>query len=237
MYYNNNNNKPPHYPLRPQPHPPHHPRRPAPQPHPHPPPPPPPPHRRPQPKPPNPNRSTLSSCIVATIFLIFIIIILFIIYFSLFKPKHPTISITAINLPSFSITTNGTTVNFTFSLYAAIKNPNRGYFSHYDSSLQLLYSGNQVGFMFIPSGNISAGKTKFIAATFAVQSFPLSAKVENGANSPAMAGNIIPMELEMRLELVGSVRVLWVFNHHIESVSDCRIAVSISDGSVLGFHC
>ncbi|XP_021753869.1 uncharacterized protein LOC110719291 [Chenopodium quinoa] len=210
---------------------------------------PPPPHRRP-PKPPKPNRTTLASCIVATIFLLFLVIIVFIIYFSLFKPKDPTISVTAIQLPSFTLSSNASAVSFTFSLYSAVKNTNRAVFSHFDNSLQLLYAGNQIGFMFIPAGKISAGNTEYIAATFSVQSFPISRAAPETApegNIPAMVGNIPvtdgiervkpTMELEMKLEMVGRVRVLWVISHHVEIGCDCRISVAISDGSVLGFHC
>uniref|UniRef100_A0A7C8ZYD5 Uncharacterized protein n=1 Tax=Opuntia streptacantha TaxID=393608 RepID=A0A7C8ZYD5_OPUST len=200
----------------------------------------PPPHR--PPKPLKPKRTTLASCIVATIFIVFLLIILFIIYFSLFKPKDPQISVTAIQLPTFSLSSNTTTaVSFTFSLYAAVRNPNRGQFSHFDSSLQLLYAGNQIGFMFIPAGEIAAGRTKYMAATFSVQAFPISNSP--AANFPAMLGppgvnRVSPtMEIEARMEMVGRVRVLWFFNHNVKDVADCRVAVAINDGFVLGFHC
>ncbi|KAG4972862.1 hypothetical protein JHK87_029683 [Glycine soja] len=108
------------------------------------------------------SRTNLASCFVATIFLIFLLIVVFIVYFTVFKPQDPKIAVSAVQIPSFSAT-NGT-VNFTFSQYASVRNPNRGTFSHYDSSLQLLYYGRQVGFMFVP-----AGRTQYMAATFTVQ--------------------------------------------------------------------
>ncbi|XP_057520563.1 uncharacterized protein LOC130800871 [Amaranthus tricolor] len=253
-----NNNKPPfhhhhnnHHPHPPPPH--NRPNYPQPPPHNRPNYPQPPPHNRPnysQPppynrrQPPKPPKSTLSSCIVATIFLLFLIILIFILYFSLFKPKNPSISITAVTLPSFTLSTNSSTVSFTFSLYAAVKNPNRAVFTHFDSSLQLLYLGNQVGFMFIPAGKIEPGKTELMAATFSIQEFPISK-----GNVPTTAMSIGPpvsdgiervkpaMEVEMKMEMVGRIRVLWFFSHHVETVSDCRVEITIYDGSVLGFHC
>ncbi|TQD97068.1 hypothetical protein C1H46_017305 [Malus baccata] len=66
------------------------------------------------------------------------------------------------------------TVNFTFSQYVSVHNPDHTIFSHYDSTLQLIYSSSQVGFIFIPTGKIEAGQTQFMAATFVVQSFPVS---------------------------------------------------------------
>uniref|UniRef100_A0A1J3F483 Accumulation-associated protein n=1 Tax=Noccaea caerulescens TaxID=107243 RepID=A0A1J3F483_NOCCA len=118
------------------------------------------------------NRTNLASCAVATIFLLFLLAVLLIVYFTVFKPKDPKISVNAVQLPSFAVSNN--TANFTFSQYVAVRNPNRAVFSHYDSSIQLLYSGNQVGFMFIPAGKIDSGRTQYMAATFTVQSFPIS---------------------------------------------------------------
>ncbi|MBA0621709.1 hypothetical protein Godav_007309, partial [Gossypium davidsonii] len=129
-------------------------------------------------KPPS-GRTNLASCIVATVFLIFLVIIVLIVYFTVFKPQDPKISVNTVQLPSFSVGNN--TVSFTFSQYVTVRNPNRAVFSHYDSSIQLLYSGSQVGFMFIPAGKIEAGRTQYMAATFAVQSFPLAPPNEASA--------------------------------------------------------
>ncbi|EEF51362.1 uncharacterized protein LOC8288025 [Ricinus communis] len=202
------------------------------------------PHRPPS------GRTNLASCIVATIFLIFVIIIILIVFFTVFKPKDPKISVNAVQLPSFSVSNN--TVNFTFSQYVSVKNPNRATFSHYDSTLQLLYSGSQVGFMFIPAGKIESGRTQYMAATFAVQSFPLSSSPDAAVNvGPAFTGSGFPgvpgssngfrvgptMEIESRIQMVGRVRVLHIFTHHVEAKAECRVAIAVSDGSVLGFHC
>ncbi|KAI5655325.1 hypothetical protein M9H77_32512 [Catharanthus roseus] len=191
-------------------------------------------------KPPS-GRTNLASCIVATIFLIFILIIILIVYFTVFKPKELTLTVNAIQLPTFSIA-NGT-VNFTFSQYVTVRNTNRGVFNHYDSSLQLIYAGNQVGFMFIPAGKIEAGKTEYMAATFSVQSFPLSVNQQPQNLGPTVTDGLNgfrvgpSMEIESRLEMAGKVRFLHFFSHHVEAGTDCRVAIAVSDGSVLGFHC
>ncbi|KAF7828131.1 Late embryogenesis abundant protein [Senna tora] len=151
-------------------------------------------------------RTNLASCIVATIFLIFLIIVVLIVYFTVFKPQDPKISVSAIQLPSFAVS-NGS-VNFTFSQYSSVRNPNRAVFSHYDSSLQLLYSGTQVGFMFIPAGKIDSGRTIFMAASFSVQSFPLSTPAStfgpplaaDGLNGPRIGPTL---EIESRMEMAG----------------------------------
>ncbi|XP_062074585.1 uncharacterized protein LOC133778616 [Humulus lupulus] len=216
-----------------------------------------PPHRPPS----RSGRTNLASCIVALIFLIFIIIVVLIVYFTVFKPKDPKIAVNAVQLPSFSVS-NGT-VNFTFAQYVAVRNPNKASFTHYDSSLQLLYSGSQVGFMFIPAGKIDAGQTQYMAATFAVQSFPISqpatagigANMLSGTNSepgmgmglglgPQLGGGFggsqiggATMEIESKIEMAGRVRVLHFFTHHVEAKAGCKVSIAMSDGSVLGFHC
>ncbi|XP_020207643.1 uncharacterized protein LOC109792626 isoform X2 [Cajanus cajan] len=202
----------------------------------------------PRPKRPRPpsGRTNLASCVVATIFLIFIVIVILIVYYTVFKPQDPKIAVNAVQLPSFSVA-NGS-VNFTFSQYAAVRNPNRAAFSHYDSSLQLLYSGSQVGFMFIPAGEIDAGRTQYMAATFSVQSFPLSALSASQRLSPMLPNydrvgfnyglRVQPtMEIESKLEMAGRVRVLHFFTHRVYAKAGCRVAIAVSDGSVLGFHC
>ncbi|KAH7513730.1 uncharacterized protein LOC107429836 [Ziziphus jujuba] len=219
-------------------------------------------------RPPPSGRTNLASCIVATIFLIFIVIVILIVYFTVFKPKDPKIAVNAVQLPSFAVS-NGT-ANFTFSQYVAVRNPNRATFSHYDSTLQLIYSGGQVGFMFIPAGKIEAGQTQYMAATFAVKSFPVSDPrsmgmgmqmgaagngIEPGLGTvPTFPGNgavggvggggggypvgIGPtLEIESKMEMAGRIRVLHIFTHHVNAKAGCKVAISVSDGSVLGFHC
>uniref|UniRef100_A0A2P2QM32 Proline-rich family protein n=1 Tax=Rhizophora mucronata TaxID=61149 RepID=A0A2P2QM32_RHIMU len=198
-------------------------------------------------------RTNLASCVVATIFLIFVVIVILIVFLTVFKPKDPRISVNAVQLPSFTLANN--TVSFTISQQVSVKNPNRATFTHYDSTLQLFYSGSQVGFMFIPAGKIDAGRTQYMTVTFAVKSFPLSASPNAAVNvAPTFTGGggggdgfpagvnngyrVGPtMEIELRIEMAGRVRVLHFFTHHVEAKTGCRVAVSVSDGSVLGFHC
>lgn len=192
-------------------------------------------HKRPS------GRTNLASCIVATVFLIFLIIVACIVYFTIFKPKDPNLAVNAVQLPAFSV--NNTTVSFTFSQYVTVNNPNRAVFAHYDSSLQLLYAGRQIGFMFIPAGKIAAGRTQYMAATFSVQSFPFSASPQPESVGPTVTDGLSgfrvgpSMEVESTLEMAGRVRVLHLFTHHVEARADCRVSISVSDGSVLGFHC
>ncbi|XP_050907344.1 uncharacterized protein LOC127120822 isoform X6 [Lathyrus oleraceus] len=177
------------------------------------------------------SRTNLASCVVATIFLVFVFIIIFTLYFTLFKPQDPKISVTAVQLPSFSLTNNGTSANLTFSQYASVRNPNRGTFSHYDSSFQLLCYGRQIGFMFVPAGKINARRTEYMAATFTVQSLPLGLE----GNSSDGVNRVGPtMEIESTIEMAGRVRVLNLFSHHVEAKAECRVAIAVADGTVIG---
>ncbi|KAE9606533.1 putative Late embryogenesis abundant protein, LEA-14 [Lupinus albus] len=178
------------------------------------------------------SRTNFASCVVATIFLSFIIIILLILYFTLFKPHHPHIAVTSITLPSYSL--SNSTLTFTFYQYSSVTNPNRDVFSHFDSSFQLFFAGAQVGFLFIPAGHIDAGRTQHIAATFTVNSFHLSTPPPTILD-PTNA--VMAMEMETRMEMAGRVRVLHLFTHHVLVKAECRVAVSVTDGSVLGFRC
>ncbi|MCD7459639.1 hypothetical protein HAX54_041484 [Datura stramonium] len=166
---------------------------------------------------PSRSRTNFASCICATVFLIFLIAAIVVVYFLLFKPKTPKIAVEAVRFPTFSVT-NGT-VNFTFFQYVSVTNPNRDEFTHYDSSLQLSYSGEPVGLVFIPAGKIDGGRTQHMSAKFDVQSYPLPAKLkadvsggviptaEAAANGGGGVGAGPTMEVETWMKLVGRVRV------------------------------
>ena len=79
-----------------------------------------------------------------------------------------------------------------------------------------------------------------MSATFDVRSFPVPPE----AAAMAVATTVGPasppgptMELESRMKLVGTVKVLKVFAHHVEKGATCRVTLQVSDGTVLGYHC
>ncbi|KAI3832202.1 hypothetical protein MKX03_016497 [Papaver bracteatum] len=104
----------------------------------------------------------------------------------------------------------------------SVRNPNRADFQHYHSSLQLMYSGNQIGFMFIPAGKIDSGRTQYMSATFTVDDFPF----------------LPPSSSSSLMKMSGRVRVLRVFTHSVDSAITCTVAISVSDSLIdlfLGF--
>ncbi|XP_019191290.1 PREDICTED: uncharacterized protein LOC109185797 [Ipomoea nil] len=196
-------------------------------------------------KPSRRGRTNLASCVVATVFLLFVAAIIVTVYFFVFKPKSPRIAVDAVRFPTFSIS-NGT-VNFTFLQYVSVTNPNRDQFTHYDSSLQLSYSGQPVGVVFIPAGKIDAGRTQHMSAKFNVQSYPLPSAlkaagiVSSSQLAAAASGGGMgmgpTMVIETRMKLVGRVRVLKVLTHRVASKVRCGVVIQVSSGSVLGIHC
>lgn len=173
-------------------------------------------------------KTNFASCLVATTFLILVAAALAAVFFVLFRPREPRIQVTAFQVPNFA-GANGT-VRFTFAQYATVRNPNRAAFSHYDSTLQLVCAGSQVGFMFIPAGEIDGGHTQYMSATFDVGSFPLAGAAAAAAPPPSLV-------VESRMKLKGKVRVLRFLTHRVEAGARCRVGVSVRDGSVLGFRC
>lgn len=196
-------------------------------------------------------RTNLASCVVATIFLLVLAAAAVVVYFLVFKPKPPKIAVDAVQFPTFTVS-NGT-VNFTFFQYVTVTNPNRDEFTHYDSSLQLVSSGQPVGLVFIPAGRIDGGGAQHMSAKFNVQSYPLPAAVaarisalSSSASTEIGGGGVVgvgpttagpTMEIETRMKLVGRVRVLKVFTHRVESGVKCGVMIEVSRGSVLGIRC
>ncbi|CAA7037395.1 unnamed protein product [Microthlaspi erraticum] len=188
-------------------------------------------------------RTNLASCAVATVFIVFLIIAAVTVYLTVFRPRDPEISVTNVKVPSFSVANSS--VSFTFSQFSAVRNPNRAAFSHYNNKIQLFYYGNRIGSTFIPAGEIESRRTKRMFATFSVQSFPLSnsqisaADFQRSGTGLAEAVNRAgsTVEIESKLEMAGRVRVLGLFSHRIAAKSNCRIAISTSDGSIVAVRC
>ncbi|XP_047340291.1 uncharacterized protein LOC124943879 [Impatiens glandulifera] len=177
----------------------------------------------------------LPSCILATLFLLLIITAAITVFFIFFNPKQPKIAVVSIKFPSFSIS-NGT-VNFTFLQNVSVTNPNRDDFTHYDSSLQLVYSGNPVGIVFIPAGEIGGGRTQHMTAKFDLESYPMAVREVSYYDDENLNGNGNGMVIESRMKMIGRVRVLKIFTHRVESKSVCRVDVDVIKGSVLSVHC
>ncbi|KAL9234549.1 hypothetical protein vseg_009408 [Gypsophila vaccaria] len=206
----------------------------SPPPHPHHPPPHQPPQYQLYPYPPPHHRrnkgssKTLASCILATCFLSTMGVAAAITLFILFRPQTPVISTTSVKLPTLttSTSTSLSLVNFTLLQYSALRNPNRYDFTHHGSSVQLISpSLGPLGFLYIPAGRIPGGGTQRVAAEFEVKSLS--------------AGPGPMMEVETKVRLVGSVKVLKVFAHHVDTTLSCRISITLqlTHPSLLAFHC
>ncbi|CAI9101115.1 OLC1v1038369C1 [Oldenlandia corymbosa var. corymbosa] len=199
-------------------------------------------------------RSTnLASCLVATVFLVLLAAAAVLVYFLIFKPKPPRITVDAVQFPTFSVS-NGT-LNFTFFQFVTVTNPNRDQFTHYDSSLQLAYSGQPLGLVFIPAGEIDGGRAQHMSAKFDVHAYPLPPQTAAStttvaprpmdvASKEAGGGDVVPgptttptMEIETRMKLEGRVRVLKVFTHRVQSGVRCGVVVELSRGAVLAVRC
>ncbi|KAG2240358.1 hypothetical protein Bca52824_090848 [Brassica carinata] len=193
--------------------------------------------------------TNLASCAVAAIFIVFAIIAAVTVYLTVFRPRDPEISVTNVNVPSFSVANSS--VSFSYSQLSSVRNPNRAAFSHYNNRIQLFYYGNRIGFIFVPAGEIEPGQTKKMAADFSVDSFPLASSASrvsagdfqrpgSGFGTGLMgeesrAGSTV--EIESRLEMAGRVRVLGLFTHQIAAKCNCRIAISTVDGSIVAVRC
>ena len=206
---------------------------------PHPPPPPLPPPRRPST---SPCSSALSSCLVATAFLLLSAGVAGTALFLLYRPRPPDIAVAAVRLPSFSAS-NGT-VAFTFEQTAAVRNPNRSPLAHFDSSLRVAYAGGELGAVYIPAGLIDGGTTKHVSAVFDVPAIPVAAQPPMlggavDAASAAQSQQQPPAVIEVHSLLVvkGRVNVLRVLTHRVQAAKLCRVGVSPLDGTVIGFRC
>ncbi|KAL0426125.1 UNVERIFIED_CONTAM: hypothetical protein Sradi_1147300 [Sesamum radiatum] len=179
-------------------------------------------------------RTNLASCVVATVFLLALAAAAVAVYFFLFKPKSPVIAVNAVQFPTFSVS-NGT-VDFEFFQYVTVTNPNRDEFSHYDSSLQLVYSGEPVGIVFIPAGRIVGGGRQKMSAKFDLQKYPLPQPQKAAIGGLDDGATVGAWCLGRRWREDEGVRVLKVFMHR-ESRVKCGVSIEVTRGDSFCFRC
>lgn len=195
------------------------------------------------------------SYVVATIFLVFMVIIVLILFFSVLKPRDPTISVNAVEVRSIAVeelkvnanvkVNVNVNVNLSMSIYFSVNNPNRAAFNYYDSSVQLMSLSHahahahghghaharQIALISLPAGNIRSGNTLIVATTLIADPFRSSLHSHSNATSS------IYVRVQSKIRMIGRVNVLYFFTHHVEASARCNNNIAVINGALLSFHC
>lgn len=182
------------------------------------------------------------SYVVATIFLVFMVIIMLILFFSVLKPRDPTISVNAVRVasmrvyPEVEVRMRKKSVNLSMSIYFSVNNGNRAAFSYYDTTVQLSYHSHQIALISLPAGKIMSGKTLIVATTLIADPFRFT-NVYSHIHSTSTSTSILYVAVQSKIRIIGRVNVLYFFTHHVEASAHCNNNIAVINGALLSFHC
>ncbi|XP_076955875.1 uncharacterized protein LOC143630859 [Bidens hawaiensis] len=179
-------------------------------------------------------------CLSVTAAMVLIIVALaltiLILALTVFKPKNPITTINSVMVKdldaSVSLLPPRVSLNVSLDLTITIKNPNMAHVKFRNSSAALLYKGQVVGDVPIPSDEIGSDGTKQLNLTLTVFADRLLTNVD-------VYGDIIRGNLPVSTytKISGKARVLNLFNIRIVSVSSCDLDISISNRRVSNQTC
>lgn len=173
------------------------------------------------------------SYVVATIFLVFMVIIMLILFFSVLKPRDPTISVNAVRVYP-EVEMRKKSVNLSMSIYFSVNNGNRAAFNYYDTTVELSYHSHQIALISLPAGKIMSGKTLIVATTLIADTFRF---INAYSHIDSASTSILYVAVQSKIRMIGRVNVLYFFTHHVEASAHCNNKIAVINGALLSFHC
>lgn len=177
-----------------------------------------------------------AACILCTIILVIVIIVLAVLYFSLFKPKDPTVQVPTMQLISLypsGYSVSITSVNISLILQVSMYNPNRATFYVQDGSTACLYYyGTQVGYAPVPPGSLPSQSYATVSVGLTVQG---PTPLQGSYLSADVASGIL--QVSTSVTIIGKVTTLNIFSHNSDVISKCYINVSFNARGIEAYTC
>ncbi|OIV91487.1 hypothetical protein TanjilG_02105 [Lupinus angustifolius] len=170
-------------------------------------------------------------CMVVSGVLIAIVLLFVILGLTVFKAKHPVITVDSVTLKDLDVNLDilrlRVDLNVTLNVDASVKNPNKVGFKYSDSTALLNYRGKLIGEVPLPAGEISSDETKGFNLTLTIMADRLLS--DSQVYSDFTSGTL-PLNTFVRIS--GKVNVLGFIKVHVVSSSSCDFAVDISNKTV-----
>ncbi|XP_047323879.1 uncharacterized protein LOC124927504 [Impatiens glandulifera] len=174
-------------------------------------------------------------CLGLILFVLAIAIILLVLAFTVFKAKHPVVTVNSINIKDLNIDLDilrlQVHINVSLDIDLSLKNPNKVGFKYTNSTSSLEYRGKVVGEFPIPAGKISAGKTVGMNITLTLMADRLLSNAQ--LYSDVISGN---MSLSTHTRISGKVHVLF-FKVKVVSYTACDVNVNVINRSITDMDC
>ncbi|KAK7253179.1 hypothetical protein RIF29_37682 [Crotalaria pallida] len=166
-------------------------------------------------------------CGVTFILIILLIVILVVLFFTVFKPKGPTITLQSVKLQGFEFEFPEFQLNVSLGIMIKVNNPNYGGFSYQSSTSYLNYRGNLVAEALIHEDTIPSHGALNISTTLNILGDDLS-KFQ-GLPGDYFKGVI---NFTSTTTLPGKVRILKIIKFKAISYSTCDLSIFVQVKSV-----
>ncbi|KAE9600755.1 hypothetical protein Lal_00011304 [Lupinus albus] len=170
-------------------------------------------------------------CMVVSGVLIAIVLLFVILGLTVFKAKHPIITVDSVTLKDLDMNLDilklRVDLNVTLNVDASVMNPNKVGFKYSDSTALLNYRGKLIGEAPLPAGEISSDETKGFNLTLTIMADRLLS--DSQVYSDFTNGSL-PLNTFVRIS--GKVNVFGFIKVHVVSSSSCDFAVSISNKTI-----
>lgn len=178
------------------------------------------------------NRKRICLCVTAVTLALGLLLL--ILGLTVFKAKHPTITVNSVALEdldfAIDITLLRVLLNVTLDVSVSVKNPNRVGFKYHDSTAILRHRGNDVGSVPVPAGRIGSDTRKTMNLTLTLMADRLMA--DRSLYSDVLSGTV-PFETYIRIS--GKVRL--IVSIHVVSEATCDFDINLLNRTLSNMNC
>lgn len=180
-------------------------------------------------------RRTRNICLCLLFLILILSLLILILALTVFKVKRSVPTVNSVTLSdldfSLDIVRMRVNLNITLDMNVSVKNPNRFGFTNKNATNVLMYRGEEVGQVPIPSGHIGPRQTKSMNLTLVLMADRL---ISNSAlYSDVVEGGTLRFQTFTKIS--GKVRV--IFDVHVVSYTTCDLEVSITNRKVSKQEC
>ncbi|XP_022737774.1 late embryogenesis abundant protein At1g64065-like [Durio zibethinus] len=166
-------------------------------------------------------------------FVVFQTAIILIFALTVMRIRTPKVRFAAVSVENFN-TGNSTSPFFDMKLMAqvTVKNTNFGHYKYENSTIKILYGGNQVGEAAVVKARARARQTKKFDVTIDISSTSLSSNSNLGND---IASGVLPLSSQAKLE--GKVHLMKVIKRKKSSEMSCTMGINLGTRAVQDLNC
>ncbi|XP_008804677.1 uncharacterized protein LOC103717897 [Phoenix dactylifera] len=182
-------------------------------------------------------RRRLICCGGCLLLLIVLGVVVVVLYFTLFRPREPTIQIVSTRVagvsPRVTLPAVRIEINMTLDIDVLVHNPNRASFDHGQGHTILRYRGTQVGDADVAPGRVAQRGDSHVHLKLRVLGDRLTAQL--GSFLADVAAGELPFDSSTRVP--GRITFLGFIKFHAVAKSECNVVIGVPDLGVKSQDC